>query len=628
MQEVTYFIIDFDSTFTKVEALDELCDIVFGSSADEVRSQVQQITHRAMEGQITFREALEQRLALLPLHRSHIAALVERLKTKISDSIIRNRSFFLQNQGLVYIISNGFREFIEPVVADFGVKAEHVFANSFLFDEQGYVIGFDDKNPLSRAMGKVEIIKNLNLKGKTLVIGDGYTDYEIKAAGLAGKFYAFTENISRAAVVEMADHIAPNFDEVLFSQNLPTAISYPKNRIKVLLLENIHPKAKELFEAEGFSVESYAVALPPQELAEKIREVSVLGIRSKTEITRQIIEKASRLLAIGAFCIGTNQIDLSAATQRGIAVFNAPFSNTRSVVEMAIGLIIALYRRIADRSAELHAGHWNKSAEGSHEIRGKVLGIVGYGNIGAQLSVLAEAMGMKVYFYDLVHKLALGNAQPCESLHDLLTKADVVSLHVDGRPQNTALIGAEELAMMKPGSILLNLSRGHVVDVEALAQALRSRHLAGAAVDVFPYEPRRNDEPFVSPLQGLPNVILTPHIGGSTLEAQESIATFVPQKLMDYINSGDSYLSVNFPAVQLSQVQNAHRLLHIHHNVPGILAKINSVLASHRINIIGQYLKTNETIGYSITDIDRQYDRQVIADLKAIQDTIRFRVLY
>jgi D-3-phosphoglycerate dehydrogenase len=340
------------------------------------------------------------------------------------------------------------------------------------------------------------------------------------------------------------------------------------------------------------------------------------------------LQAANRLICAGAFCIGTNQIDLNAALTRGVCVFNAPYSNTRSVVELAVGHIIALFRNIPRKNAQMHAGIWDKSATGSREIRGKKLGIVGYGSIGSQLSVLAEAMGMEVYFYDVVDKLALGNAKICRSLEELLRKVDVLSLHTDGRKENQNLIGKKELQMMQKGSFLVNLARGHVVDIDALCEALSSGHIAGAAIDVFPYEPAANDEPFVSPLTKFDNVILTPHIGGSTAEAQENIAEYVPAKIIDYINSGSTYASVNFPNLQLPRLLDAHRLIHLHHNVPGILAKINGTLAEFNVNIVGQYLKTNDKVGYVITDVNRAYEGEVTAALKAIPDTIRFRILY
>jgi D-3-phosphoglycerate dehydrogenase len=460
------------------------------------------------------------------------------------------------------------------------------------------------------------------------VIGDGYTDYEIKASGLANKFYAFTENVSRPSVTAQADHIAPSLDEILYVNNLNKKFSYPKSRIKVLLLENVHQIAVDLFNDEGYDVEVVGSALSEDELCEKIKNISILGIRSKTNVTKKVLENANRLLSIGAFCIGTNQINLEICQEMGIAVFNAPFSNTRSVVEMAIAEIIFLMRNLADKSVAMHQGKWDKSANGSFEIRGKKLGIVGYGNIGAQLSVLAENMGMNVFYYDVIERLALGNSTKLDSLDELLKTCDVITLHVDGRKENENLIDQSKINLMKKGAILVNLSRGHVVEIPALRNAIRSGHLGGCAIDVFPEEPKNNSEPFESELIGLPNTILTPHIGGSTLEAQQNIARFVPGKIMEYVNSGNTYNSVNFPNIQLPFLQDAHRLIHLHRNEPGVLAKINQILANYEVNIVGQYLKTNENIGYVITDINKAYSSDAINELKEIPGTIRFRMLY
>ncbi|MBX7126181.1 MAG: phosphoglycerate dehydrogenase [Cyclobacteriaceae bacterium] len=625
-----YFVIDFDSTFTKVEAFDVLADISLeGHPEKEVRKKrIAEITNKGMDGSLSFRESLEQRLQLLSPEKKHLPKLIERLRSLVSESFKRNKEFFATHAANIYIVSNGFREFIEPVVTEFGIKPENILANEFRFDEQGRVTGFDTENPLSANNGKVEQLKRLNLPGDVYVIGDGYTDYEIKHAGLANKFYAFTENVERESVLNKADHIAPSLDEFLYLNKLNTAISYPKNRINVLLLENVHPVAIELMRSEGFNVETYPAGLDEDELCEKIRNVSVLGIRSKTQVTARVLDNASRLMVIGAFCIGTNQIDLKAASRKGVAVFNAPFSNTRSVVELAIAEMIMLMRNIADKSAKMHQGKWDKSAKGSFEVRGKKLGIIGYGNIGAQLSVLAENLGMKVLYYDKEEKLALGNATKCKTLKELLTQADVVTMHVDGRESNTNFISQAEFDLMKKGVVFLNLSRGHVVDVPALRANILSGKVAGCAVDVFPYEPISNDEEFASELRGLPNTILTPHIGGSTSEAQENIGNFVPGKMMDYINTGSTSNSVNFPNLTLPTLENAHRLIHIHDNVPGILARINKVLADNGINIMGQYLKTTEEIGYVITDINKEYNKDVIKELRAIEHTIKFRVLY
>lgn len=628
--EQTYYIIDFDSTFTKVEALDVLGEISLTGrpDRDDVLDQIKTITDRGMSGEISFTDSLILRLNLLKAHKSQLPALVDTLMGKISDSFQRNRQFLAENAETIYIVSNGFKEFIVPIVTSLGVREDHVFANTFVFDETGSIVGFDTENPLSANGGKSQVIRNLQLDGEVYVIGDGYTDYEIRASGLANRFYAFTENVLRPRVVEKADHIAPSLDEFLYHNNLSRSQSYPKSRIKVLLLENVHPIAVQLFEQEGFNVEIRKGALDEDELIEAIRDVSILGIRSKTNVTARVLEHANKLMTVGAFCIGTNQIDLDACTEKGIAVFNAPYSNTRSVVELAIGEIIMLIRSIVPKSNMMHQGGWDKSAKNSFEVRGKKLGLVGYGNIGTQLSVVAEALGMEVYFYDIVDKLALGNTRKCKTLDELLAIADIISLHTDGRKENKNLISYREFGLMKNGVIFLNLSRGHIVDIPALVDAIERGKIAGAGVDVFPQEPKTNNEEFMNALRNQPNVILTPHIGGSTEEAQANIGNFVPSKLLEYINNGSTYGSVNFPELQLPLLKGAHRLLHIHANVPGILAKMNTIFAKYHINIHGQYLKTNEKIGYVITDVDKEYAEEVVEELKDIDNTIKFRLLY
>jgi len=581
-----------------------------------------------MEGKISFRESLIKRIELLNAGKTQIEEVVKMLGKKISKSVIRNKNFFSKYGEDIFIISGGFKEIIYPIISKYNIPEKNVFANTFEFDNDGNITGFDKKNLLSQDNGKIKQLKKLGLKGELYVIGDGYTDYELKKEGIAHKFFAFTENIERQIVTENADYIAPSMDEFLYINKLPMTISYPKNRIKVLLLENIHSDALEIFKTEGYNVESYSKSLNETDLSQKIKDVSILCIRSKTQISEEVLRNANRLISVGAFCIGTNQIDLNTCLKKGIAVFNAPFSNTRSVVELALAEIIILMRDIFGKSNSLHKGIWDKSASGSFEIRGKKIGIIGYGKIGSQLSVLAEDLGMDVYYYDVIDKLALGNAKKCNTLSELLKKSDIVTLHIDGNKSNTNYISEKEFKQMKSGVIFLNLSRGHVVDIEALAKHLKSKKVKGASIDVFPYEPSGNDEKFISELQNLPNVILTPHIGGSTEEAQKNIGNFVPKKIIDFINSGNTFYSVNFPEIQLPEFQNAHRLIHIHENVPGILAQINNTLAGHNINIIGQYLKTNELVGYVITDISKKYDPIVISDLKKIPHTIKFRVLY
>ena len=369
-------------------------------------------------------------------------------------------------------------------------------------------------------------------------------------------------------------------------------------------------------------------ALSETELIAEIADIHILGIRSKTELTENALASASKLLAIGAFCIGTNQIDIEACNHRGIAVFNAPYSNTRSVVELALGEIILLLRNITTKSNELHQGIWNKSALNSNEVRGKTLGIIGYGHIGSQLSILAENLGMRVLFYDLEDKMPLGNAIACKQLEDVLIHADIVSLHIDGRLSNHHYMDKNKFSQMKTGSVFLNLSRGHVVDYGALKEALESKQILGAAVDVFPDEPTANSSGFIFELQGLDNVILTPHIGGSTMEAQEAIGKFVPNKILNYINIGSTDGVVNLPQVQLPVQQNQHRILHIHKNMPGMMAHINKIIANSQVNITGQYLKTNEFLGYVIIDVENTYPESFIEQLKSMEHTIKCRILF
>ncbi|CAA9410365.1 MAG: D-3-phosphoglycerate dehydrogenase [uncultured Propionibacteriaceae bacterium] len=397
--------------------------------------------------------------------------------------------------------------------------------------------------------------------------------------------------------------------------------------MKALLLENIHPEAVRLLSERNIEVETRKGALDEAELAEALQGVDLLGIRSKTNVTSTVLASAPQLLSIGAFCIGTNQIDLAAASAQGTAVFNAPFSNTRSVVELVIAEIIALARHLTDKNAKMHAGIWDKSAAGAHEVRGRTLGIVGYGNIGSQLSVVAESLGMRVMFYDVADKLALGNARRCNSLDELLAEAETVSLHVDGRAGNAGLFGSEQFAKMRPRSLFLNLCRGIVVDHEALREHLESGHIAGAALDVFAEEPKSAGDRFVSSLQGIPNVILTPHVGGSTEEAQEDIGRFVAGKLREFAGGGTSTMSVNLPQVQVDDTQHRSRILHIHHNVPGVLATVNGVLADFGVNIESQMLSTRGDLGYVITDISGSLPQELVDKLRGLSETVRLRAI-
>ena len=405
-------------------------------------------------------------------------------------------------------------------------------------------------------------------------------------------------------------------------------LSYPKNKINVLLLEKVDKVAFDLFKEEGYNVESLDGSLDEKDLIKKIKDVSILGIRSKTIISNKVIKSANKLLAIGAFCIGTNQIKFESCNDSGIVIFNAPYSNTRSVVEIVIAQIINLMRKIVIKSNKMHSGVWRKDSLDSFEIRNKVIGIVGYGNIGSQLSVICEALGMKVLYYDILDKLSIGNAKKCKSLNELLKNSDIVSLHVDGKKSNTNLISDKEFSIMKEKSILVNYSRGNVVDIDSLIKNIKSKKLMGAALDVFPEEPSNNKEKFESKVKGIEEIILSPHIGGSTKEAQKNIGSYVPDKIIDFINSGNTSSSVNFPKLSLPEQSDSHRLIHIHKNEPGVMLEINKIISEYNINIKGQYLKTNEEIGYVITDIDSVYNKEVVKSLKNIPATIKLRVLY
>jgi D-3-phosphoglycerate dehydrogenase len=405
--------------------------------------------------------------------------------------------------------------------------------------------------------------------------------------------------------------------------------SYPKEKIRILFLENISDQAVKNFQRHGYTqVEKITKAMTEDELIREIKDVHILGIRSKTQITQKILDAAKKLQAIGCFCIGVNQVNLDAATKSGVVVFNAPYSNTRSVAELVIGLAIMLIRRIPDKNKAAHEGIWKKEAKGSYELRGKTLGIIGYGNIGSQVSVLAEALGMKVIFYDTETKLPLGNATDARSLKELVGNADVITLHVPDNNHTKNLISKSLLKNFKKGSILINYARGEVVDLEALREAILEERMSGAAIDVFPWEPEKNGDRFQTPLQDLPNVILTPHIGGSTEEAQENIGVDVSAKLFNYLEKGITFGSHTVPVLSLPPQEKTHRILHIHQNIPGVLSEINTQLSKHKINILGQYLKTNDDIGYVVLDVDKKLSNQALQLLKGVKATIKVRLLY
>ena len=405
--------------------------------------------------------------------------------------------------------------------------------------------------------------------------------------------------------------------------------SLGKQKIKILLLEGVHPSAVDMFKAAGYdNIDYYPAALPETELLGKIVDAHFVGIRSRTQLNAQVFAAAKKLIAVGCFCIGTNQVDLQAATERGVIVFNAPFSNTRSVAELVIAEAIMLMRGIPEKNAKAHRGEWLKSASDAFEVRGKTLGIIGYGNIGSQISVMAESLGMRVSFYDTVTKLPLGNAEQVRDLPALLAQSDIVSLHVPDTEATRGMIGDKELSAMKPGAMLINAARGQIVDIDSLCLHLQTKHIGGAAIDVFPIEPKSNQDQLISPLRQFDNVILTPHIGGSTQEAQANIGIEVAEKIIVYSDNGTSTSAVNFPQVALPAHANTHRLLHVHRNVPGVMSAINQIFSQFDINVAAQYLQTNAKVGYVVVDIEAEYSNDAIASLKAIEGTIRCRVLF
>jgi D-3-phosphoglycerate dehydrogenase len=622
------FIFDFDSTFIQAETLDVLAEVALANRPEksEYLDLIQQMTQDAMNGQLSFEESLRNRLALLELNRAHIEKTVQLLKQKITPSFLRNMDFFKKYADKIYIFSGSFLEIVWPIVQPFSIKHEQVFANRFMYDFEGNILGFDRRNPLAQDQGKVKLANKLHLGGNDVVmIGDGYNDYEVKASGLADTFIAFTENVTRPCIIDSADAIVDSLEGMFLTCNIPYEQS--RSLTKVLLLENIHPDVSHFFNKEGYEVECLESALNEEELAIKLKGVSILGIRSKTQLTGALLNKCKDLEAIGVFCVGTNHISLKDCLNNGLAVFNAPFSNTRSVVELAIGEIILLLRQAALAHNRLIQGVWYKSSHDAYETRGKTLGIIGYGNIGSQLSIVAEALGMNVIFYDIDQKLAHGNAKACNSLEALLSQADVVSVHVDGRKENHHLIGQKEFDMMKDKVVFLNLSRDFVVDYAALKKELSTGKIAGVGIDVFPEEPMVSSGHFKTPLQQFDNVILTPHIGGSTIEAQRNIGEYVSQKLHGFIKEGSSLGSLNFPQLGLPKMNCPQRILHLHTNVPGILAQINKLFAEYGINIEGQFLKTNDKVGYVITDSSQKITAEMLTRLNAIEHTIKVRIL-
>jgi D-3-phosphoglycerate dehydrogenase len=644
---INNIIFNFDSTLIHTEGVELILQQALQRTAPENQAeQVDKLTRistLADIGETSVADALHQCFALAQVTRGDVEAVAARVREALNPRVVEALAALQQAGKRLFIFSTGFEELVRPVTRALHVDDDHVFTNQLIYDFKGDVIGFNEKNPLFLSAGKgflVEQLKNDGrLPGGTAVVGRSASDLAIRRNNVAQLFvyYANTqmhEEIRRQAdfIIDRFDHLLPLFFSEEELSNEKMQVFYEQNGFaekggepNVLLLENIHAEAVQKLEREGLKPRLLKGALRGEELCAAAAEVQVLGLRSQTRLTGDLLARLRDLWVIGAYCIGTNQIDLEAAAKAGIPVFNAPYSNTRSVAELVVGEIIMLMRRIPEKSGAAHAGQWLKSAAGCSEIRGKTVGIIGYGHIGSQVSVLLESLGMSVCFHDIVDKLPLGNARKAASLDDLLGTSDVITLHVPDTPETRNLIGPAQINRMKEGCCMINSSRGKVVDLAALRAALDKGAVAGAAIDVFPEEPNQPTDAFSSPLQGARNTILTPHIGGSTEEAQINIAQYVSEKLNRFILTGATTGAINFPEVELPRVPNTHRILYVHRNVPGVLAKINNLFARRNINIAGQLLQTKEEIGYLIVDVDQQVSSQVLDLMGLIAETIKVR---
>lgn len=616
MQKNPYFIIDFDSTFTRVEALDVLAEIVLAHSArkDAVVQAIHEITNRGMNGELDFRESLTLRLDLLKANKDDIHHLGEKLKSQISPSFERNQKHLTALKDTVFVVSNGFKEFIVPVIENYGLLPENVYANTFLFDSEGNITGFDTKNPLSRNGGKSLVIKDLHLNGDVYVIGDGANDLEIWKAGYANKFYLFTENVEREKVKKEANHFASTVDEILYELNLARSLSYPKTRIKVLLLEGVNKNASEAFENEGYQVEMVDKLLNNQELASKLKNVNILGLTSNQEISKDLLKNTKRLISLGVFSSDASKIDLEACSEYGVAVFNAPFSHVRSVAEFTLGNILGLSRATSKRKGS--------------EIRGKKLGIIGYGKVGSYLGVLAENLGMEISFFDIADKSPMGNSRKFANLDLLLNQSDFVSIHVSELPENRHFFGESFFNALKPTASILYCGNIEALKLEALYIYLEAFPSFGCSLDLNPDKLTSDSFSLLEKIKSFENVLFSAGISANTVEAEHARAEFIPEKITEYLNTGNTMGSINLPNLFVPALRNAHRLLHIHRNVPNVLARINQIFAAHHINILAQSLKTTSKLGYVVTDVDVEYPENLLDEMRDIEETIWFRVLY
>ncbi|MBC7381570.1 MAG: HAD-IB family phosphatase [Bacteroidia bacterium] len=601
----TFFIIDFDSTFTQVEAMEELAIISLKNDPEKelLIEKIKQLTDLAMEGKMPFGKSLKARITLLSAKKYHLNMLVNRLRKRVSTSFARNKQFFKDYKGQIYIISGGFKEFIIPVVKSYYIDESRVFANTFVYDKKNNIIGADETNPLSEELGKVKLLKQLKLQGNVIVIGDGYTDYQIYEAGLANQFFAFTENVLRESVVNRATLIAPSLDEILYTQRLPMALSYPKSRIKVLLYGEPTFLAEKTLKREGYQISKISVKASAKLLNQHLQESNILVFSPEVKI--DLLENAKTTKLLTAAVWGEwDQTELAAKwMQKGIPVFSSRIAHTRSIVELALLMILELNRNRAE------------------ELVGKKMGIIGYGHIGSMLSVLAAHLGVDVFYYDEDDLHTTGNAKRIKYLPDLIKKVNMVVITdsncIDKRP----VLGVKEIKSLTAGSILINLSYDYSVDLKTVKQLLDSKKLAGFGMDCLKPETYNLICNWPSSMIYLQNRL-------ATHQTQQNISDILSEKLLSFINSGSTRGSNNFPELSLPALQQSNRLIHVHFNKAGVLAQINNILANYKINIIGQYLKTNEHVGYVITDVSKEYPKRAIEDLKSIKETIRFRVLY
>lgn len=604
----TWYVFDFDSTFTQVEAMEELAGISLENDPerDLLIDKIKQLTDLAMEGKMPFGKSLKARIALLSAKKYHLNLLVNKLRKRVSPSFVKNKQFFKAHKGRVLIISGGFKEFIEPIVKSYHIDASCVFANTFIYDKKNNIIGADETNFLAQEKGKVKLLKQLKLSGNVIMIGDGYTDFEVFESGMANDFYAYTENISRPSVIAKSGKVAPSLDEILFRQHLPMSISYPKSRIRALLVGKLAWQAEELLKREGYQVEKFE-SVSTLKATGITAAVNVLlyasDIKAERELNKLILEAKGKVLAIGIWGESVQIETYQKFGQAGISVFGSSYAHTRSVVELAL-----LYLLKFSRSNQ-------------QELFGKKLGIIGYGHSGSLLSVLASHLGMEVYYYDIDHKPSIGNGKQLRNLTDLLRRSELLVVVAGRRFSNQLFLGAKEINLLPKGSVMVHLGYDDHVDFMAIDTALKSGRLNGFYGDVL-------ESKNVGHLEGNANAIVGFRERLQTQQTQKNIASSLCESIINYINTGETKGSLNLPHVHLPAIQQLHRFIHIHENKAGVLAQINKILASYEINILGQYLKTNEAIGFVITDVSKEYSAKAIEELKGIPETLRFRVLY